>query len=234
MKRTREWTNHLPGYYELSIFRKFKITFICIWRPVAINLNQFTGNTGVKGPCRAPSTKGVSPKTRRVMNTHTGQTATKNRNKLCFSYDNVRACTVTREKRRRRCSRRQVRTHSKVCTNRAQIRICSIHQWKFKQLGTCLISFGPFEWNRQAKPSNNYVSPAKLFRGIKGTNGIEIRAKRKKANRNAQEKTKSWGEFVAHLIKSRSNSGVTGGARDGACLTIRSRPRKVNFNSGVS
>ena len=31
---------------------------------------------------------------------------------------------------------------------------------------------------------------------------LKIRAKRKKVNRNAQEKTKSGEEFVAHLIKS--------------------------------
>lgn len=36
---------------------------------------------------------------------------------------------------------------------------------------------------------------------------LKIRAKRKKANRKAQEKTKSWGEYVAHLINSRSNRG---------------------------
>ena len=63
---------------------------------------------------------------------------------------------------------------------------------------------------------------------------LEIRAKRKKANRNAQEKTKSRGEYVVHLINSCSNSGMTGGARDRACLRIRSRPLKVNFNSGSS
>lgn len=63
---------------------------------------------------------------------------------------------------------------------------------------------------------------------------LEIRVKRKKANRKAQKKTKSRGEYVAHLINSRSNSGVIAGARDGACLRIWSRPLKVNFNSGVS
>ena len=36
---------------------------------------------------------------------------------------------------------------------------------------------------------------------------LKIRAKRKKANRKAQEKTKSWGEYVAHLINSHSNRG---------------------------
>ena len=76
------------------------------------------------------------------------------------------------------------------------------------------------------------------FEGSKGLTDVaaklEIHAKRKKANRNAQENTKSRGQCVAHFINSRSNSGVTGGARDGTCLRIRSSPHKVNFNSGVS
>ena len=171
MKYAREWTNHLPCYSKLGIIREFKITFICVGRPVPKNLNQFTWDSGMKGPCCSPSTKGVSPKTRRVMDTHVSQTVTKNRNKLWFSDDNVRACTVTREKRRRWCSCRLARTHSKVCMNRAQMRIWSIQQWNFQQLGTRLVSFRPFNRNWQSKPSNNYVSPAKLFRGIKGTNG---------------------------------------------------------------
>ena len=64
---------------------------------------------------------------------------------------------------------------------------------------------------------------------------FEIQVKREKAKRNAHEKTDSSAEALEeHCTNAQSNEGVTGGAREGACLTICLSPRRVNLSSGAS
>ena len=102
--------DHLLGYLELSNIRKLKITFIGVWWPVTVNLNEFTRDTIMK--------LGVSSKPSGVGNTHTRQANSENRNKLWFRNNNVRTWTIGRENGGWRGGRRQTRTHSKICANR--------------------------------------------------------------------------------------------------------------------